>query len=162
MEAMRSRDKYSDGVAVTLRRSRMAEGFVATSALATLLLVWATPLALELQLTAIGWVGVFALHALRRLRSVTWLQATRSGEVQVEGIGGELRHGSLVAPWLTVLRWRPQGAWFDQTLLLAPDMLDADGFRRLRILLRFGDRPPNPLSSHEKRTKGSVPEGLGT
>lgn len=147
---------------MTLRRSRMAEGFVAAAVSATLALVCATPLTLELQVAAIAWVGVFAMRALRRLRAVTWLRVERSGEVQVEGIGGELRDGSFVAPWLTVVRWRPQGAWFDRTLLLVPDMLDADGFRRLRVLLRFGDRPLDPLSSSEKRTKGSVPEGLGT
>jgi len=155
---MRSSDKYSDGVGVTLRRSRLAEGFVATGALATLVLTWATPLAFELQVPAIAWVGAAALLALRRLRAAAWLRVERSGEVQVDGIGGELRDGSFVAPWLTVVRWRPRGAWLDRTLLLAPDMLDADDFRRLRVLLKFGDRPLNPLSALEKRTKGSVPE----
>ena len=143
MEAMRSRDKYSDGVGVTLRRSRLAEGFVAIGAFATLVLAWATPLALEVQVPAIVWVGASALRALRRLRAVAWLRIERSGEVQVDGVAGELRDGSFVAPWLTVVRWCPRGAWLDRTLLLAPDMLDAEDFRRLRVLLRFGENREN-------------------
>ena len=136
---MRPRDKYSDGVGVTLRRSWLAEGFVAAGAAATLLLTWATPLAAELQVPAILWIGVAALRAFRRLRAAAWVRVERSGEVQVDGIGGELRDGSFVAPWLTVLRWRPGGAWLDRTLLIAPDMLDAEDFRRLRVLLRLGN-----------------------
>jgi toxin CptA len=155
---MRSSDKYSDGLEMTLRRSRLAEAFVATGAAATLALTWASPLAWELQVPAIGWVGAAALHALRRLRAVARLRVERSGEVRVDGVSGELRDGSFVAPWLTVVRWRPRGAWLDRTLPLVPDMLGADDFRRLRILLKFGDRPLNPLGEIEKRTKGSVPE----
>jgi hypothetical protein len=139
VEAKRSSDKYSDGMGMTLRRSRMAEGLVAAGAAATLALAWATPLALELKLAAIGWVGAAALHALRRLRSVARLSVERSGEVRVEGVRGELRDGSFVAPWLTIVRWRPRGAWLDRTLLLVPGMLDADDFRRLRVVLRLGN-----------------------
>ena len=136
---MRSRDKYSDGVGIALRRSRLAEGFVAIGALATLALAWAMPLALELQLPVIVWVGASALRALRRLRAASWLRVERSGEVQVDGVVGELRDGSFVASWLTVVRWRPPGAWLDRTLPLAPDMLDGEDFRRLRVLLRFAN-----------------------
>jgi len=136
---MRSSDKYSDGVGIDLRRSRLAEGFVATGAAATLVLAWATPLAVELQVPAILWIGVAALRALHRLRATARVRVERSGEVQVDGIGGELRDGSFVAPWLTVVRWRPRGAWLDRALLIAPDMLDADDFRRLRVLLRLAN-----------------------
>jgi hypothetical protein len=45
-----------------------------------------------------------------------------------------------VAPWLVAVRWRPAGRWRDRSLLVVPDMLGADDFRRLRVLLKFGDR----------------------
>lgn len=150
---MRSSDKYSDGVGMTLRRSRLAEAFVAAGAAVTLALTWATPLAWELQLPAIGWIGAAALRALRRLRAVARLRVEQSGEVQVDGVSGELRDGSFVAPWLTVVRWRPRGAWLERTLLLVPDMLDADDFRRLRVLLRLGN---------EKGPAEAGPDGIST
>lgn len=139
MEAARSRDKYSERVETLLGRSRQAEGFVAAGAVATLALAWATPVAWELQLAAIAWVGACARAALGRLRAVDRLAVDRSGEVVVGGVSGRLRPGSFVAPWLTVVRWRPLGAWLDRTVLVVPDMLAPDDFRRLRVLLRWGN-----------------------
>ena len=139
MEAARSRDKYSEGVEAPLGRSRRAEGCVAAGALATLALIWATPLAWEPQLGAIAWVGACARAALRRLRAGDRLAVERSGEVVVGGVSGRLRPGSFVAPWLTIVRWRPYHAWLDRTVLVVPDRLGADDFRRLRVLLRWGD-----------------------
>jgi len=50
-------------------------------------------------------------------------------------------HGAFVdrfvAPWLTIVRWRPPGARFDRTVMVLPGMLTDDCFRRLRVLLRF-------------------------
>jgi toxin CptA len=60
-----------------------------------------------------------------------------SGEMGRGGVG-RLAPGSFVAPWLTVVRWRPEGARFARTVLVAPDAVDADAFRRLRVLLRWG------------------------
>jgi hypothetical protein len=42
-----------------------------------------------------------------------------------------------VAPWLTIVRWRPDGARRDGTVLLLPDMAEAEALRRLRVLLRW-------------------------
>jgi len=138
MEAMRARDKYNERVVVALTRSRLAEGFVAVAALATLALVAAIPLAHAAKLAAVGWIGVHALVALRRLRTRSSVELDSSGAVRIDGREGQLRGGAFVAPWLTVLRWRPEGAWKDRSLLVAPDMLGADEFRRLRVLLRWG------------------------
>ena len=66
-------------------------------------------------------------------------------EGRVEAVGdtgtariGRLAHGSFVAPWLVVVRWRPDGARFTRTVLVPPDAVDPDAFRRLRVLLRWG------------------------
>ena len=141
MEAMRSRDKYNERVSVALGRSRQAEGLVAFAAIATLVLVATIPLALEARLCAVSWTGGFAWIALGRLRAPRRLEVERSGAVAVDGDAGVLRDGAFVAPWLTIVRWRPTGAWWDRTLVVTPDRLSPEDFRRLRVLLRWW-RPP--------------------
>ena len=51
--------------------------------------------------------------------------------------GGRLRDGCFVAPWLTIVLWRPHGARFDRSIVVLPDMLGEAAFRRLRVLLRW-------------------------
>ena len=123
---------------MALARSRMARGFVAAAALATLALVFPLPVAPELRALASAWVGVVALHALHRLRAPRRLAIDDSGNVAVDGVEGRLRDGSFVAPRLVVVRWRPAGAWRDRSLLVAPDMLGAEDFRKLRVLVKLG------------------------
>jgi toxin CptA len=65
-----------------------------------------------------------------------------AGRVEVVGADGSVRSGRLVdgcfvAPWLTIVRWRPEGARLCRTVAIAPDAVDADAFRRLRVLLRW-------------------------
>jgi len=65
-----------------------------------------------------------------------------SGEVALqardgEWLRGELRDGSFVAPWLTIVRWRPEGGRMDRTVLLLPGMADAGTLRKIRVILRW-------------------------
>jgi toxin CptA len=142
MEAGRARDKYSERVEATLAPSPLARAFVGLAAAATLTLAWALPVAAELRMLAVAWVAIVSLHALGRLRRPRALALDRAGAMCVDGVSGRVRDGSFVAPWLTVLRWRPDGARLDRALLVAPDTLAAEEFRRLRVLLKFGDRNP--------------------
>ncbi len=57
----------------------------------------------------------------------------RSGEVS-----GKLLPDSLVTPYLAVLQIHTEGK--PRSVLVMPDSLDAQSFRRLRILLRWQDR----------------------
>jgi len=96
-------------------------------------------------------VLALACGAIRAARRHAWQEgpgAARrfavdlSGGVEVEPavggqVAGRLADGSFVAPWLTIVRWRPDGARFDRTILVAPDAVEAGDFRRLRILLRW-------------------------
>jgi hypothetical protein len=50
---------------------------------------------------------------------------------------GEVRPGSFVMPWLTIVRWRPDGALRDRTLLLTPGMAPAAQMRKIRVILRW-------------------------
>ena len=133
----------------------MAEAFVAAGTILTAVLVAALPVSLEARLLALGWTAMLGLRALFRLRPGTRIDLHHDGEVYIAGRAGRLQDGSFVAPWFAIVRWRPAGAWLDRTLLIAPRMLPPDDFRRLRVLLRFGDRPLGPLSQSSKRTKGT-------
>ena len=136
MEAMRAGDKYNERVGATLARSRAAEAIVAASTLATAVLVAWLPVDAEWRALALAWVAASALRALRALRAGIRMDVCREGRVEIGGREGALREGSFVAPWLTVVRWRPHGAWLDRSLLVVPGMLGADDFRRLRVLLK--------------------------
>jgi hypothetical protein len=130
--------QYSERVEVVLARSRRSEGFVAVGALATAILLAALPLEPGLQVAGLGWIALSASHALGRLRPGLRVRVEEGGAIEVGGTAGTVRDGSFVAPWLAVIRWRPRGAWRDRRLLVAPDMLGAEDFRRLRVLLRWG------------------------
>ena len=146
---------YNERVAAVLARSQLAEALVAAGAILTAVLVAALPVSLEARFLALGWIAMAGLRALVRLRPGTAIDLHHDGEAYIGGRAGRLQDGSFVAPWLAIVRWRPAGAWLDRTLLIAPGMLPADDFRRLRVLLRFGDRPLGPLSVRSKRTKGT-------
>ncbi|HMA31387.1 MAG TPA: hypothetical protein VKT00_06190 [Casimicrobiaceae bacterium] len=51
---------------------------------------------------------------------------------------GCVRPDSHVGARITTIVWKPGKARWPRAILLLPDMLPADDFRRLRILLRYG------------------------
>ena len=51
---------------------------------------------------------------------------------------GSVRTDSYVGARITTIVWKPGNARWSRAILLLPDMLPADDFRRLRILLRYG------------------------
>jgi len=127
--------------------SRRAQGWilaVVTAGLAATLAAGIPPLA------KVAIVVVLALAAVRDARRHAWQEGPGavsrftvylSGRMEVElaegrRLDGRLAEGSFVAPWLTIVRWRPDGARLDRTILVAPDAVEAGDFRRLRILLR--------------------------
>ena len=134
---------------VRFARSRIAAAFIVVSGGATLALVLAIALAPLAKCAIVAWVGVAMLDAYRTVATRSggrgvrelWLGRARGIEI-VDAAGrprhGEVRDGSFVAPWLTVIRWRPAGARYDRTIVVLPDMLGRDSFRRLRVLLRWG------------------------
>jgi len=133
---------------VRFARSRIAAVFIVLSGGATLALLLAIALPPLVKCAVVAWVGMAMLDAYRAvaIRSAgrcvreLWLGRARGIEV-VDAAGrsrhGEVRDGSFVAPWLTVIRWRPVGARYDRTIVVLPDMLARDSFRRLRVLLRW-------------------------
>lgn len=134
-------------MAFGIHASHAAGAWIAVAALATLGLVALSPIALGVRILAITWVACAAVEAIHSRALLRGPRAARhlriaAGLVELEdGNGrarsGTLRPGSFVAPWLTIVRWRPEGAWCDRTVPLLPGMVDAEAFRRLRVVLRF-------------------------
>ena len=128
--------------------SRRAEAWIVAVVAAAV----AATLAAGLPLLAKAAIAfALACAAIRAARRHAWqegpgairrLVVDLSGRIEVEGDGGcrttgQLEDGSFVAPWLTIVRWRPEGARFSRNLVIVPDAVDAAAFRRLRILLRW-------------------------
>ena len=141
--------KYSEAaLQVTLVPSRVGAMCLASMVVATLIVIAVTSGSAALRVLAATWIacgGLEALHTVvlhRGSRGARAIHVTRSGEIEVlTGTGGlrlgARRDGSFVAPWLTIIRWRPHDAYFDRAILLLPDMLPADDFRRMRVMLRW-------------------------
>jgi toxin CptA len=48
-----------------------------------------------------------------------------------------LLHDSVVTPYLAVLNAMPEGAYFKRAIIILPDSLNAELFRKLRVWLRW-------------------------
>ena len=63
---------------------------------------------------------------------------------------GVVRDDSYVGARITVIIWRPDGArWWQppESILILPDTLPAEDFRRLRVFLRYGRTPSDARTS---------------
>jgi hypothetical protein len=109
---------------VALAPSRFLAAFVLAGAGATIALLMVLPLEPLPRALVVVWVGLAAPRAMRE------------NVARVVDLASVV-DGSFVAPWLTIIRWRPEGAWFDRTIVVLPDMLPADAFRELRLRLRW-------------------------
>ena len=133
---------------IELRPSRIAVavtlvGVVATSALVAWLPV--EPWQQFLAVTALGAYGIAlvraAQHSTRRAVVAIVLGADRNIAV-IERSGrrtdGVVQDDSYVGSALTTIVWRSAGARRTCTIAILPDMLPAEEFRKLRVLLRLG------------------------
>lgn len=129
-------------VTCDIQYSGASRGLVAGAAFATMGLVLVTPVAPGWQVLALLWVALVACRSLRRLSQVLAVRIDEDGTLEVLDRGrwrlGRVRPGSVVLPWLTAIRWRPDGGWFDRAVLLLASMADPEVFRSLRVALRWG------------------------
>lgn len=111
------------------------------AAVATGAVLFAMPLEVPWRVGALAWVALVCCRALRSLARVGALVLEPDGTLHVRLDGawrrGRVRDGSVVLPWLAVIRWRPDGARLDRALLLTAGMLPAESFRALRVRLRW-------------------------
>ncbi len=134
---------------VAFHPSRIATcALAALAAFAIVLLVvmpapaWADALA---ALVLVGWAGHrIRQHGLRSAPSaIVEVMLSEDRRIFVRRKDGRLRAGrvldtSHVHPAFTSIVWRPDGAWLARSVPIVADMLDADDFRRLRVMLRYG------------------------
>lgn len=135
-------------VVVVPGASRSAGVLLGLMAAATAAVVVALPLPTWLQSGLIVALALWTTHVFQRvaLRRGAWavtevrLAANRLIAVrhaQRALVAGHVRNASHVGSRLTTIVWRPDGARWSRTVLLLPDMLPPDDFRRLRVLLRY-------------------------
>jgi len=141
--------RWPPPVRVTLSPSIGAAAAIALLALATGAVVSVLPVDRAVVGLAIVAIGAWAIDrilvlALRRgsravrrfeLRGdLTIVVATGDGKIRA----GRVHRDSYVGARLTTIVWRPFGRWRSRAILVLPDMLPAEDFRRLRVLLRYG------------------------
>jgi hypothetical protein len=132
-----------------LRPSRIDCALTSLACVATAALLAALPLPWLAQGAGAAAVLAVLAHGLRRAtgRGIplsievgidrTLVVTDRRGRSRA----GSIRDASYVGAWVTTIVWRAAAApWWHpaSTLLVLPDMLPPDEFRRLRVVLRYG------------------------
>ena len=128
--------------------SRIAGACIGMLAAATIALTLAMPLEPWLQAILVAaivtWAGgSFHVAALHRGRHAVAEIRVAPDLMLVACMGdghlaaGPIRSATYVGPWMTTIVWRPDGRRVSQTILVLPDMLPAEDFRRLRVMLRY-------------------------
>lgn len=117
----------------------------ATTATIAMTLPWPRALTAAAVVPILVWAADRArVVALRRgRRAVRSVEITAALRIRASFGDGAVRGGRIVADtcvtaWMTTLVWRPDGARLSRAVLILPDMLPAEDFRRLRVLLRYG------------------------
>jgi hypothetical protein len=149
MGAASAEDKYSEGaLEIALRQSPWAAVIIAVAALACVAVAIGSGGSAAARAIAATWATCLALEAIHRVAlhrgraGATRIVLRRPRDIEVrDGAGawraGAIADGCFVASWLTIVRWRPAGAWVDRTIVVLPDMIGAEEFRRLRVMLRW-------------------------
>ena len=140
--------RLPSAVYVSLGPSRTAGACIGVATLATLVVVLMLPLppwqhaAMCAVVLAWAWVA-FERIAVRatpdavvhlRLAPDLLIVVTR-GDGRL--VAGRVRLSTCVSAVLTSIVWRPDRARVSRSILVLPDMLPPDDFRRLRVLLRY-------------------------
>ena len=88
-------------------------------------------------------VYLYGSALLRSSRAVVGLEISDDGALSFQTRRGEWREGrllgsSFVSPYLTILNIGTEGKFFARHVVIMPDCVDAEDFRRLRVRLRWG------------------------
>ena len=147
-------------VHVVLSPSRIAGTGIGLLAVATIALTIALPLQPPLQIplivAVVAWSawsfhvdalhrGRFAVTEVRLAPDLILVACMGDGRL----VAGHVRAATYVGAWITTIVWRPDGWRLSRAILVLPDMLPAEDFRRLRVMLRYarsGDAQEAPAS----------------
>ncbi|HEY1436707.1 MAG TPA: protein YgfX [Casimicrobiaceae bacterium] len=144
--------KATPALRISLGPSRSASALLCIACLATAALVAWLPGAAALRGALVIGIGAHAILAMRHWatrsapRAIIGVEldadrAVRLTERTGRRIEGMVQADSYVGALLTTLVVRPDGKRRLRTVAILPDMLPADDFRRLRLLLRLGHSP---------------------
>lgn len=134
-----------------LRPSRIGAILLAVATIATAGMLAFLPGDRGLRAGGVVLSGACGLFALRGGSPDGARSSIASVEVAVDGcaivtersgrrIAAVIRPESYVGAWLTTLVLRPEGARRSRAVVIWPDTMPPDEFRRLRVLLRHGQR----------------------
>lgn len=125
------------------------------------------PLPGLLQVSLVVLLAAAASHAVwrhglgRHPRAIRRLDLDAEGRVYLMDGSGQpqparIQASSVVTPWLTVLDFATETG--RRSLLLTPERVDAEAYRRLRVWLRWGWRPDTPDSAGGSATPETPPQ----
>lgn len=126
----------------------------------SLLLIWLMPLSLWVKLLISPALLASAVFYLKRDALLTFQNSTIALQVhsdcqceiqnqQGEWEDAELLGTSFVAPYLTVLNFKIAGKHNAKHVVIFPDAIDSEQFRKLRVLLKWKcNRFPRKESDH--------------
>jgi hypothetical protein len=143
---------------VSLGPSRAASVLICVACLGTAALIAWLPGPASLRAIAVIGIGVYAIVTTRYSATRSAARAIVAIELDADRavclteragrrIEGLLQPDSYVGAWLTTLVVRPEGKRRLRSVAILPDMLPADDFRRLRLLLRLGHAATKPTDS---------------
>ena len=143
---------------LSLGPSRLASGLICVTCLATCALVAWLPGAAALRGVSVIGIGAYAILTMRQWatrsasRAIIGIEldadrAVRLIERTGRHIEGIVQPDSYVGALLTTLVVRPEGKRRLRTVAILPDMLPAEDFRRLRLLLRLGHAATTAVAS---------------
>lgn len=104
------------------------------------------PITLAMAATAVLGLSLgFYLRRIALLRSpqsIVALDLAEDGKFAFQTLNGrwhaaKLRQSSFVSPWLTVLNLNPENARWARNVVIMPDSMQNEEFRRLRVWLRW-------------------------
>ena len=130
---------------IPLRSSRRLVVIFTMAHLLALIVLWMLPINLTIKsgLSAVVMLGIaFPLRHAIHLQIIA-IRVNVSGELSVQQRDGDWQDAALlgtsfVAPWLTILNFRFSTRRWPQHVVLTPDALSQDDFRRLRVWLKWG------------------------
>jgi hypothetical protein len=135
-------------VHVVLSPSRIAGAGIGLLAASTVALIVVLPLEpwqqASLIVAVVAWAaaafhvsalhrGRFAVTEVRLAPDLTLVACMGDGHL----VAGYVRASTYVGAWITTIVWRPDARRLSRTILVLPDMLADEDFRRLRVMLRY-------------------------
>ena len=135
-------------VHVVLSPSRIAGAGIGVLAAATIALTIVLPVQplhqMAMIVAVVAWAawscqvdavhrGRFAVTEVRLAPDLMLLVCMGDGRL----VAGQVRASTYTGAWVTTIVWRPDGRRWARALLVLPDMLPAEDFRRLRVMLRY-------------------------